>query len=62
MEKADASEKLLQEKIKEYREKFANPYRAADHLHVDDVIDSAETRPRLDNAFRQLPSFFSTQK
>ncbi len=37
----------LQEKIRQYREEFANPYRAAEHLHVDDVIDPAETRPRL---------------
>jgi len=47
LENADDPEKLLQEKIKEYREEFANPYRAAEHLHVDDVIDPAETRPRL---------------
>ena len=38
---------LLQTKIKEYRDEFANPYRAAEHLHIDDVIDPAETRPRL---------------
>ncbi len=47
LEKADNPDQLLQEKIKEYREEFANPYRAAEHLHVDDVIDPAETRPRL---------------
>jgi len=47
LEKADDADKLLQEKIKEYRTMFANPYRAAQHLHVDDVIDPAETRPRL---------------
>ena len=47
LEKADDPEKLLQEKIKEYREEFANPYKAAEHLHVDDIIDPAETRPRL---------------
>ncbi|MFC1847203.1 acyl-CoA carboxylase subunit beta [Chloroflexota bacterium] len=47
LEKADDPEKLLQEKIKEYREEFANPYKAAEHLHIDDVIDPAETRPRL---------------
>ncbi len=47
LEKARDPEKLLQEKIKEYREKFANPYLAAEHLHIDDVIDPAETRPRL---------------
>jgi acetyl-CoA carboxylase carboxyltransferase component len=43
---ADAA-RLLEEKVKEYRATFANPYRAAQHLHVDDVIDPVETRPRL---------------
>ena len=47
LEQAEDREKLLQEKIREYREEFANPYRAAERLHVDDVIDPAETRPRL---------------
>jgi acetyl-CoA carboxylase carboxyltransferase component len=32
---------------------FANPYRAAEHLHIDDVIDPAETRPRLIKALEQ---------
>ncbi|MFC2071931.1 acyl-CoA carboxylase subunit beta [Chloroflexota bacterium] len=50
LEQADDPDKLLQEKIKEYREEFANPYRGAEHLHVDDVIDPAETRPRLIDA------------
>jgi acetyl-CoA carboxylase carboxyltransferase component len=39
--------KVLQEKIKEYREKFSNPYLPTEHLHIDDVIDPVETRPRL---------------
>ncbi|MFC1932118.1 acyl-CoA carboxylase subunit beta [Chloroflexota bacterium] len=47
LEIADDPEKLLQERIREYREEFANPYRAAEHLHIDDVIDPAETRSRL---------------
>ena len=47
LEKAEDPDKLLQEKIREYREDFANPYRAAEHFHVVDVIDPAETRPRL---------------
>ena len=50
---ADNAEELLQQKIKEYRTTFANPYRAAEHLHVDDVIDPAETRPRLIKALEQ---------
>ena len=54
LEKADNKEELLQEKLKEYRELFANPYRAAEHLHVDDVIDPTETRPRLIKALEIL--------
>ena len=44
---AEDKEKLLQKKIEEYRREFANPYRAAEHLHVDDVIEPEQTRPRL---------------
>jgi acetyl-CoA carboxylase carboxyltransferase component len=47
LEKAGNQTELLQEKIRQYREEFANPYRAAEHLHVDDVIDPAETRLKL---------------
>jgi acetyl-CoA carboxylase carboxyltransferase component len=44
------------EKIKEYRENFANPYRAAARGYVDDVILPSETRPRLISAFDMLMS------
>ncbi len=54
LEKAEDPEKLLQVKIEEYRKEFANPYKAAEHLHVDDVIDPAETRPRLIEALEML--------
>jgi acetyl-CoA carboxylase carboxyltransferase component len=47
LEKAADPAALLQEKIAEYRSKFANPYLAASHLHVDDIINPAETRLRL---------------
>jgi acetyl-CoA carboxylase carboxyltransferase component len=47
---AENKEKVLQEKIEEYRREFANPYRAAEHLHVDDVIHPLDTRPRLIDA------------
>ena len=56
LEKAEDPDKLLQEKIREYREEFANPYRAAENLHVDDVIDPAETRPRLIEALEATMS------
>ena len=35
------------ELVKEYREKFANPYVAANKGYVDEVIDQEETRDRL---------------
>ncbi|MFC1967265.1 acyl-CoA carboxylase subunit beta [Chloroflexota bacterium] len=54
LEAAEDRAQALQEKIKEYREKFANPYRAAENLHIDDVIDPADTRPVLINALEVL--------
>ena len=54
LEKAGNPEELLQEKIRQYREEFANPYRAAEHLHVDDVIDRADTRTKLISALEQV--------
>jgi acetyl-CoA carboxylase carboxyltransferase component len=54
LEKAEDPEKLLQEKIRQYREEFANPYKPAEHLHIDDVIDPAETRPRLIEALEMV--------
>jgi acetyl-CoA/propionyl-CoA carboxylase carboxyl transferase subunit len=42
------------ELIKEYREKFSTPYAAAERGFIDDVIEPAETRPRLIKALRML--------
>ncbi len=47
IEKAADPAAALQEKIVEYRNKFANPYMAAAHLQVDDIINPAETRKLL---------------
>ncbi len=47
-------EAMLQEKIKEYTEKFANPYRAAHRGYVDEVILPATTRKKLLSAFKML--------
>jgi acetyl-CoA carboxylase carboxyltransferase component len=38
----------------EYREKFANPYIAAEKGYIDDVIEPAETRPKLITALEML--------
>ncbi|MEE9284776.1 MAG: acyl-CoA carboxylase subunit beta, partial [Dehalococcoidia bacterium] len=40
--------------VEEYREKFANPFVAAARGFIDDVIDPAETRPRLIKALEML--------
>ncbi len=42
------------EKIAEYKENFANPYKAAIRGYVDDVIDPADTRTRLVGALAML--------
>ncbi|WP_064090910.1 acyl-CoA carboxylase subunit beta [Rossellomorea aquimaris] len=44
---SDHPEELREQKIEEYREKFANPYVAASRGMVDDVIDPRETRIKL---------------
>ena len=45
-----------EELVKEYREKFANPYLAAELGYIDDVIEPPETRPILVKALRALLS------
>ena len=47
-------EKVRQQKIEEYREKFANPYVAASQGLVDDVIDPRETRLKIAQALEIL--------
>jgi methylmalonyl-CoA decarboxylase subunit alpha len=44
---ADNPEEMRKKKIKEYREKFANPYVAAAYGYVDAVIDPKDTRKLL---------------
>ena len=48
--KSDATE----ERVAEYRAKFAHPYLAAGRGFLDDVIDPRETRPRLIEALATL--------
>ncbi len=42
------------ERIQEFRERFANPYVAAEHGYIDAVIKPSETRPRLIRSLRFL--------
>jgi propionyl-CoA carboxylase beta chain len=53
----DAAADPVQKKaelVAEYKEKFANPYVAAQRGYIDDVIEPKETRPRLINALEML--------
>ena len=54
LEGADDPVKHENEFIRDYRERFANPYVAARMGYVDDVIEPPETRPRVINAFAVL--------
>jgi acetyl-CoA carboxylase carboxyltransferase component len=54
LDKAEDKPARRQELIAEYESKIANPYIAADRGYVDDVIEPAETRPRLIKALRML--------
>ena len=51
---AEDPEAKLQEKVDDYTEKFANPYRAAHRGYVDEVIMPSETRKKLMRAFKML--------
>jgi len=54
IEKAEDPAAARAELIAQYQEKFATPYVAAERGFIDDVIEPAETRPRLINALRML--------
>lgn len=48
---AGAEKKRL---VDDYRDKFANPYKAAEYGYIDDVIDPAETRLQIIQALKML--------
>jgi propionyl-CoA carboxylase beta chain len=45
---------VTDERVADYTEKFAHPYRAASRGFLDDVIDPRDTRPRLIDALATL--------
>ncbi len=53
-EKAEVIAKARQQKIEEFRERFANPYVAAERGYVDAVIQPRETRKKLIDALEML--------
>ncbi len=58
LEKAKTTEKgaaaAAKEKTDEFRERFANPYVAAERGYIDAVIPPRDTRPRIINALEML--------
>ncbi len=51
---AEDSEAVRKEKVEEFRERFANPFVAAERGFVDNVIEPRQTRPRVIRALRML--------
>lgn len=54
IQSAKDAEAKLQEKINEYTETFANPYKAAERGFIDEVIKPEETRLKLLRGFKML--------
>jgi propionyl-CoA carboxylase beta chain len=53
---AEASDKASarRSRVNEFEEKFANPYIAAERGFIDEVIEPAQTRPKLIRALALL--------
>ncbi|MGA2899242.1 MAG: acyl-CoA carboxylase subunit beta [Candidatus Acidiferrales bacterium] len=47
-------DKIRREKIEDFRERFANPYVAAERGYIDAIIEPAQTRAKLITALRSL--------
>lgn len=60
IEAAEDKEAALEKKISEFREKFANPFVAAERGYIDDVIMPSETRPKLIRALSMLENKVDT--
>ena len=54
IERAEDPSAKKEELLDEYNRKFMNPYSAAEHGYVDEVILPEETRTRIAGAFRML--------
>ncbi|MCC7499502.1 MAG: acyl-CoA carboxylase subunit beta [Bryobacterales bacterium] len=54
LSEATDQETVRREKTAEFRERFANPFVAAERGFIDDVIEPHETRPRVIGALRML--------
>lgn len=54
IDSAKDPKKAFDEKVEEFKEKFANPYEAAKFGYIDDVVEPSETRIKLIKALRML--------
>jgi propionyl-CoA carboxylase beta chain len=48
------------QKVEEFQERFANPFVAAEHGFIDDIIEPRQTRPRVIRALRMLENKVDT--
>ena len=53
-------EAVRKQKIDEFRDRFANPFIAAERGYIDEVIEPRETRPRVIRALRMLETKVDT--
>lgn len=60
IDQSENKEQALEQKAEEYREKFANPYTAAERGYVDDVIEPKDTRIKLIRALDMLKNKVDT--
>ena len=56
LDQADDVAELRSRRVAEYREKFSNPFIAAERGFIDAVIEPRSTRPQIIRALRQLGS------
>jgi propionyl-CoA carboxylase beta chain len=54
MDSAKNKEDLRKAKVKEFRDKFANPYIACEKGYIDEIIEPKFTRPKLIAALKML--------
>jgi propionyl-CoA carboxylase beta chain len=60
IEKASDPKAALAAKTEEYRERFANPFNAAERGYIDDIITPRNTRPRLIRGLKLLETKVQT--
>ncbi len=52
----DGADALRAKRVADYRDKFSNPYIAAERGFIDAIIEPRQTRPQIIRALRQLSS------